>query len=126
VHWAEGGGGGGHKTQCEALQAATSAKGASLGPAAVEMHSGSVDTPSTTRVAAAGLGALVDASGAAAERVPQEGEVTGRTADEPPTSPVHTLPPDVLAIVFGFVDAKTLLLSVHGVCRSWRGVMSMM
>jgi hypothetical protein len=32
AHCAEGGGGG-HKTQCEALQAATSAKGASLGPA---------------------------------------------------------------------------------------------
>jgi hypothetical protein len=130
VHWAEGGGGG-HKTQCEALQGATSAKGASLDPAAVETHSGSVDAPCTTRVTAAGLGAVVDASGTAAERVPQEGEVSsrtrfGRTADKPPTSPVHTLPPDVLAIVFGFVDAKTLLLSVHGVCRSWRGVMSMM
>jgi hypothetical protein len=69
---------------------------------------------------------VVDGSGAAAERVPQEGEVTGRAADEPPTSLVHTLPPDVLAIVFGFVDGKTLLLSVHAVCRSWRGVMAMM
>jgi hypothetical protein len=124
VHWAEGGCGG-HTTQCEALQVAT-AKGASLGPAAVEMHSGSVETASTTRVTAAGLGAVVGASGAGAERVPPEGEVTGRAADEPPTSPVHMLPPDVLAIVFGFVDAKTLLLSVHAVCRSWRGVMPMM
>jgi hypothetical protein len=68
---------------------------------------------------------MIDVSGAGAERVPQEGEVTRRT-DKPPTSPVHTLPPDVLAIVFGFVDAKTLLLSVHGVCRSWREVMAMM
>lgn len=90
------------------------------------MHSGSVDTPSTTRIAAAGHEAVVHGSGAAAERVPQEGEVTGRTADEPSISPVHTLPPDVLAIVFGFVDAETLLLSVHSVCRSWRGVMAVM
>jgi hypothetical protein len=125
VHRAEGGCGG-HTTQREALQAATSAKGASLGPAAVEMHSGSVETASTTRVTAEGHDAVVDASGAAAERVPQEGEVTGNIADEPSISPVHTLPPDVLAIVFGFVDGKTLLLSVHSVCRSWRGVMAMM
>jgi hypothetical protein len=90
------------------------------------MHSGSVETASTTRVTAEGHDAVVDGSGAAAERVPPEGEVMGRAADEPPTSPVHMLPSDVLAIVFGFVDAKTLLLSVHGVCRSWRGVMSMM
>jgi hypothetical protein len=53
VHRAEGGCGG-HTTQREALQAATSAKGASLGPAAVEMHSGSVETASTTRVTAEG------------------------------------------------------------------------
>jgi hypothetical protein len=60
------------------------------------------------------------------ERVPQGGEVTRRTADKAPTSPVHTLPPDVLAIVFGFVDVKTLLLSVHRVCRSWRVAMAIM
>jgi len=58
--------------------------------------------------------------------VPREEEVTSRMADEPPTPPVYTLPPDVLAIVFGFVDVKTLLLSVHAVCRSWRRVMAMM
>ena len=52
--------------------------------------------------------------------------MTSRMADEPPTPPVYTLPPDVLAIVFGFVDVKTLLLSVHAVCRSWRGMMAMM
>jgi hypothetical protein len=123
VHWAEGGGG--HKTQCEALQAAT-ARCDSLGSAAVELHSGSAGAPSTPCIAAAGHDAAVEASGAAAGRVPREEEVTSRMADEPPTPPVYTLPPDVLAIVFGFVDVKTLLLSVHAVCRSWRGVTAMM
>jgi hypothetical protein len=39
---------------------------------------------------------------------------------------VHTLPADVLVIIFAFVDVKTLLLSVHAVCRSWREAMSAM
>jgi hypothetical protein len=109
--------GGGHKTQCEALQAA-------LGHVAVEKQSGSVGTPGSTRVTAAGVCAVVDASGAAAGHVP-EGIVADRTAHKP-THAVHTLPSEVLAIVFGFVDVKTLLLSVHAVCRSWKEAMSMM
>jgi hypothetical protein len=37
---------------------------------------------------------------------------------------IHTLPEEMLLMVFARVDTETLLRAVHTVCRSWRMVMS--
>ena len=44
------------------------------------------------------------------------------TEAEPP--PIEWLPGEVVALVFGFVDAKTLMVTIPSVCTAWRQVCS--
>jgi hypothetical protein len=37
---------------------------------------------------------------------------------------IHTLPEEMLMMVFAWLDTETLLRAVHAVCRSWRMAMS--
>jgi hypothetical protein len=39
---------------------------------------------------------------------------------------IHTLPEEVLLMVFARVDIETLLRAVHAVCRTWKMAMSCM
>lgn len=41
-------------------------------------------------------------------------------------APVSMLTPDVLTLIFGWVDTKTLLLAVPSVCRGWAEAMGRM
>jgi hypothetical protein len=40
------------------------------------------------------------------------------------TALIHTLPEEMLLVVFAWVDTETLLRAVHAVCRSWRMAVS--